>query len=58
MLHTRMITLAFSLLELFPFLLFLKLILCLLCYLNTLRNILMVFGRNVEQDEKMCCVQE
>ena len=35
-----------------------NLILCLLCNTNTLQNILMVFGRNVEQDETMCRVQE
>ena len=49
---------AFLLLELSPFVLFFKLILCPLCYVNTLWNILMVFGRNVEQDETRCCVQE
>ena len=54
---TRMTTLAVLLLELSHFVLFFKLIWCPLCNLsscnlNTLRNILMVFGRNVEQDEK------
>ena len=38
--------------------LFLKLIVCPLCNSNTLRNILMVFGRNVEQDATMCRIQE
>ena len=38
--------------------LFLKLILCSLCNSNTLRNILMVLGKNVEQDEMMCGIQE
>ena len=57
MLRTRMTTLAFLLLELSPFGLFLKLISCLLCNWNTLLNILMVFGRNVRQDEGMCLVQ-
>ena len=47
----RTITLAFLLMELFPFVLFLKLISCPLCNTNTLRNTLMVFGRNVEQDD-------
>ena len=54
----RMITLAFLLVELFPFVVFLKLISCPLCNTNTLRNILMVFGRNVEQDETTYRVQE
>ena len=57
MLRTRMTTLAFFFLELSSFLLFLKLILCPLCNSNTLWNILMVFGRNVEQDET-CHIQE
>ena len=47
-----------QLLELTPFILFLKLILCQLCNSNTLRNILMVFGRNVKQDEMTCRVKE
>ena len=33
-------------------------LLSLLCNTNTLRNILMVLGTNVEQDEMTCCVQE
>ena len=37
---------------------YLKKILCLLCNLNTLWNILMVLGRNVEQDQTTCHVQE
>ena len=36
----------------------LNLISCPLCNSNTLYNILMILGRNVEQDEKMCCLQE
>ena len=41
------------------FLLFcLKYNLCPLCYSNTLLNILMVLGRNVEQDEMMWRIQE
>ena len=31
---------------------------CPLCNLNTLWSILMVLGRNVEQDQATCCVQE
>ena len=46
--RTRMTNLAFLLLELSPFVLYLKLILCPLSNSNTVRNILMVFGRNVE----------
>ena len=56
--HTRMTTLSFLLLELSPFALFLKLIVCRLCNSNTLRNILMIVGINVEQDEMTCPVQE
>ena len=52
--RTRMTTLAFLLLELSPFFLFLKLISCTLCNSNTLQNILMVFGRNVKQDDISC----
>ena len=32
--------------------------LCLLCNTNTHRNILMMLGTNVEQDEMTCCIQE
>ena len=53
MLLTRMLTLAFLLLELSPFL-HLNLISCPLCNLNTLHNILMILSRNVEQDETAC----
>ena len=45
---------AFLLLDLCPFVLFLKLILCPLCNSNTFRNILTVFGRNVEHDKTTC----
>ena len=61
MLSTRMTTLPFLLLLLSPFVIFdsdYAFILCLLCNSNTLWNILMVLGRNVEQDETTCCVQE
>ena len=59
--RTRMITLPFLLLVLSPFVIFdsdYPLISCLFCNANTLRNILMVLGRNVEQDESMCRIQE
>ena len=36
----------------------LNLILCPLCNMNTLRNILMILGRNVVQYEMTCCIQE
>ena len=58
MLCKRKTTLAFLLLELSPFVLFLKLISCQLCNSNTLWSVLMIFGRNVEQDETMCRIQE
>ena len=56
--HTRMTTLAFLLLELSPFLVFEFDFLSLLCNTNTLWNILVMLGTNVEQEELMCCVQE
>ena len=64
--HRRLTTLPFFLLlELSPFVLFekdfmfyFKKILCPLCNSNTLRNISMVLGRNVEQDETACHIQE
>ena len=46
------------LLELSPLLAFEFDFLSLLCNMNTLWNILMMLGTNVEQDEMMCCVQE
>ena len=54
---TRMTTLAFLPLGLFPFVLF-EFFLCPLCNLNTLWNILMILGRNVEQDKATCGIQE
>ena len=36
----------------------LNLILCPLCNTNTLQNILMILGRNVERDKTTCWVQE
>ena len=54
--HTIMTTSAVLLLELSPFLMF-EFDLSLLCNTNTLWNILMMLGKNVEQDE-MCCIQE
>ena len=56
--HTRMTTLFFLLLELSPLLMFEFNSLSLLCNTNTLRNILMMLGTNVEQDKMTCCVQE
>ena len=56
--HTRFTTLAFILLELPRFVLFEKKISCPLFNSNTLRNISMVLGRNVEQDKTTCRVQE
>ena len=55
--HTRFTTLAFLLLELSPFVLFEKDFVSAL-YSNTLWNISMVLGRNVEQDQTTCGVQE
>ena len=34
------------------------LILCAVCKSNTLRNIVMILGKNVEQEETTCHVQE
>ena len=48
----------FLLLELSPLLVFEYDFLSLLCNMNTLQNILMILGRNVEQDEVTCWVQE
>ena len=57
--HTRMTTLAFFLLlELSPLLVFEFDFLSLLYNTNTLWNILMILGTNVEQDDMTCCVQE
>ena len=56
--HTRMTTSAFLLLELSPLLMFEFDFLSLLRNTNTLRNILMMLGTNVEQDEMTCFVQE
>ena len=36
----------------------LNLISCPLCNTNTLQNGLMILGRNVEEDEMTCCIQE
>ena len=55
----RMTTLPFLLLALSPFVIFdsdYALISCLLCKSNTLWNIFMILGRNVEQDNMMCRV--
>ena len=57
----RMITLPFLLLALSPLVIFhsdYALILCLLCMSYTLRNVFMLLGRNLEQDETTCRIQE
>ena len=54
-------TLPFLLLALSAFVIFDSdnpLILCLLCKSKTLWNIFMILGRNVEQDQTTCLVQE
>ena len=59
--RTRMTTLPFLLLALSPFVIAdsdYPLISCLLCKSKTLSNIFMILGRNVEQDQTMCRVQE
>ena len=61
MLRTRMTPLPFLLSMLSPHAIFYSdyaLILCQLSNLNTLRNISMLLGRNVEQDQTMCSIQE
>ena len=58
---TRMTTLPFLLLVLSPFVMFdsdYALISCPLCKSNSLWNILMILGRNVEQDKRTCSVPE
>ena len=60
MLHTRMTTLPFLLLASSPFLMSdsdYPLISCPLCKSKTLWNIFMILGRNVEQDQTTCCIQ-
>ena len=57
----KMTTLRFLLLALSPFVIFDRdypLILCLLCKSKTLWNYFMILGRNVEQDQMTCCIQE
>ena len=53
-----MTSMFFKFFEVTPFVLFLKLISCPLCYSDILRNILIVFGSNVEQDKTTCREQE
>ena len=56
-----MTTLVFLLLALPPFVMSdsdYPLISCLLCKSKTLWNIVIILGRNVEQDQMKCCVQE
>ena len=59
--RTNMTTLPFLLLALTPFVIFdsdYQLILCPLCKSKTPWNIFMILGRNVEQDQTACCIQE
>ena len=57
--RARMTTLPFLLLAFSPFVIFDNAsILCPLCNSNMIWNILMVLGRNVEQDETLCRIQE
>ena len=59
--HIRMTTLPFLLLALSPFVIFDSdnpLILCQLCKSKTLWNIFIILGRNVEQNQTMCHIQE
>ena len=59
--HTRMTTLPFLFLALSPFVMpdsDYPLILCPLCKSKTLWNIFMLLGRNVEQVQTTCHVQE
>ena len=59
--HTRMTTLPLLHLPLSPFVIFDSdnpLISCLFCKPKILSNIFMILGRNVEQDQTMCRVQE
>ena len=61
MLHTRMITLPFLILAFSPFVLFdsdYALIFCPLYKSTTLWNTFMILGRNEEQDETTCHIQE
>ena len=58
--RTRMTTLPFLLLALSPFVIFDNdnpLISCPLCKSKTLWNIFMILGRNVEQDQMTCRIQ-
>ena len=59
--RTRMTTLSFLLLVLSPFVMSdsdYPLNLCALCKSKILWNIFMILGRNVEQDQTTCCLQE
>ena len=59
--HTRKTTLPFLLLALFPFVIFDSdnpVISCPLYKSKALWNIFMILGRNVEQDQTTCRVQE
>ena len=53
--HTRMTTLAFFFFYFWSYIPFLCLnLMSLVCNMNTLQNILMMLGTNVEQDEMTC----
>ena len=54
---TRMTLWLFLFWRYLPFLC-LNFISCLLCNTNTIQNILMILGRNVEQDKMTCCILE
>ena len=59
--RTRMITLPFLLLALSPFVILdsdYPLIMCQLCKSKTFWSIFMILGRNVEQDQTTCGIQE
>ena len=59
--HTRMTTLPFLLLALSPFVMSdsdYPLISCPLCKSKSLWNIFIILGRNVEQDQTTCGIQE
>ena len=59
--HTRMTTLPVLLLALSPFVIFDSdntLILCPLCKSKTLWNIFVILGRNIEQDQMTCGIQD
>ena len=59
MLRTRMTTLPFLLLALSPFVIFCYILTVMIhCKSKTLWNIFLIVGRNVEQDQMTCLLQE